>query len=65
MAQVRVTFEGPQTFGAITVTDMTVEADQLVLLKGGTAVLNVAADVVRSAEGVNGGRLAQLRARRI
>ncbi|TDD26102.1 hypothetical protein E1287_36685 [Actinomadura sp. KC06] len=63
MARIRVIFDSPQTFDAITVTEMTVEADQVVLLNGGTPVLNVAADAVRSLEGAGGGRLARLRAK--
>lgn len=63
MVQIRVSFDSPQRLGAITATDITVEADQLVLLNGGNAVLNVAAGAVRSLERAGGGRLARLRAR--
>ncbi|MER6814510.1 hypothetical protein ABT299_34990 [Spirillospora sp. NPDC000708] len=65
MAQMRVVFDGPQRFDSVTVTEMTVEADQIVLLNGGQQVLNVRAESVRTLEGeeTGGGRLARLRAK--
>lgn len=65
MAQMRVVFGGPQRFASVTVSEMTVEADQIVLLNGGQQVLNVRAESVRTLEGeeTGGGRLARLRAK--
>ncbi|MFI0349196.1 hypothetical protein [Actinomadura sp. 9N407] len=61
MAQVRVTFTGPQQFGQVRVTELTVEADRLVLMNGGSAVLDVPAEALASADQGSGGRLDRLR----
>ncbi|RSN51761.1 hypothetical protein [Actinomadura sp. WAC 06369] len=65
MGEVRVTFNGPQRFDAVTVTEMTVQADQLVSLHRGQQVLNVTAESVRTLETGDGagGRLERLRAK--
>ena len=48
MSTVRVVFTEPQTFGGVTVQEVTVRADRLVLMDGGDVTLDVAAGVVRS-----------------
>ncbi|MFD0691139.1 hypothetical protein [Actinomadura fibrosa] len=47
MGTVRVVFETPQDFDGVRVPELTVDADRLVLVAGGTVVLDVPADNVR------------------
>lgn len=63
MAQVRLVFNEPQQFDAVTVTELTVEADRLVLAQGGSVVLDVAADSIAMIDHGTGGRLERLRAK--
>ncbi|XVQ08475.1 hypothetical protein ACQP1W_38855 [Spirillospora sp. CA-255316] len=61
MTQVRVTFTEPTRFGQVTVTELTVEADQIVLLSEGRPVLDVPAESLKSADRGERGRVARLR----
>lgn len=63
MGQVRVVFDTPQQFGTVTLTEITVDADRLVLMAGGTVTLDVAAGVVRTLDGGAATRTARLRGR--
>lgn len=63
VAQVRLVFREPQQFDTATVTELTVEADRLVLAQGGSVVLDVAADSIALIDHGNGGRLERLRAK--
>ncbi|MGI5208739.1 hypothetical protein ACQEU6_45135 [Spirillospora sp. CA-108201] len=62
MPEVRVMFERPQTFGSVTVSEMRVEADRLVLVNAGAVALDVAVTEVRSVDWGTGARAERLRA---
>lgn len=61
MGQVRVIFNEPQQIGAVTLREMTVDADRLVLLAAGEVTLDVATETVRTVDGGAADRTARMR----
>ncbi|RSN43336.1 hypothetical protein [Actinomadura sp. WAC 06369] len=61
MGQVRVIFNEPQQIGAVTLREMTVDADRLVLLANGEVTLDVATATVRTVDGGAAERTARMR----
>ncbi|TDC73032.1 hypothetical protein [Actinomadura sp. 7K507] len=63
MGQVRVVFDGPRQFGGVTLTEMTVDADRLVLMSDGKVALDIPAGIVETLDGGAASRTARLRGR--